>query len=873
MPESYTIKDGDWLSKVARVEHNKDTALTDDVDAILDESVNPGLRTILADNPNVLPVGMVIQIPDFKPKTEVAHMGQVNRFQLNYKKNHLRVALQWPQWAIRDVHGWGSNGPQGRRPDVFVTYRFSMLGKAPITRSLKFGGGDSILVLTGEGDPDKSPPLGQDIPDGFDAELTTVFSFDEIPESSIDQVFKDYGQSTTLHIGGLAPLVSVKRPNDLQERKKAVQKILANMGLYEMSVDGNFGKDTRESIMQFQQFDNDDLTGFADESTSERLWALVSNRMATPTAIEGPPTNVSERDRKRCQILFDQSKVNDAAVNSKDVSRSDYFFEPTETAHPPTNSKICGDEDPGFRLAPIKLPSDAYVAPSWEPTGQFSMNPNALGLIVDKPEFIYLDVGSWMNNSKSGDYDQHYDPNYSRGYLPRDFGLIWGSHVYLCVYLPGARGKDEKSSPPRPPDYFPAEDGDYLREGLDSDFFKAVQRGQRGKVRVLWQANMTWAPSTDFDWTKLYLVLGDLHTMAGYVATIWKDSGYLLDAEVDFFDFARTIASASELRGKLVTVQTGDLYDLWVSYGLGVSEPPPPSPDLGMPLFEANEDLEVKLAKARYREILGIWVHEIEGTREHDPQPVQPAGGALERNWVSRVLHKRTGDNRNWTTDLAPSCLPTGADEDSYQWYYDKTTEVLINPVVGGLRMLQSTPGIEMVYVYGNHDNYLALGPPPGTDLRPRELCYEEWPLIMEHGHRLEYPNDNGNPVMNAVESSWGGVKPLLSLLLIQETGMPTNYDGSASGFRVTNAAYQAIKANSPNVERLIYGTGVDVWFTNRFQREDWITEYARTWMGRAFSTLMMKNGWEPGRLYPPHFFIMGHTHIRRIFYVPIGQT
>ena len=163
------------------------------------------------------------------------------------------------------------------------------------------------------------------------------------------------------------------------------------------------------------------------------------------------------------------------------------------------------------------------------------------------------------------------------------------------------------------------------------------------------------------------------------------------------------------------------------------------------------------------------------------------------------------------------------------------------NPTVRAFEMLESELGADhLVYVYGNHDNYLILGQVcAAAGLAPRQPWYEPPGLLMEHGHRME-------------DRFVGPVSIV-----------PHNYDGVTSGHKATNGAYEGMwkkrRPDKPLLRRLYDGTvgKLDLkaiangWAAFRDQPSYW-GEDAQIWLGR-----------QAGQELPtPHIFVIGHTHM-----------
>ena len=173
-----------------------------------------------------------------------------------------------------------------------------------------------------------------------------------------------------------------------------------------------------------------------------------------------------------------------------------------------------------------------------------------------------------------------------------------------------------------------------------------------------------------------------------------------------------------------------------------------------------------------------------------------------------------------------------------------------LNPGEQAYRTLEAALGADtgVVYVYGNHDDYLILDEvTAAAGLAPRRRFFEPPGLFMEHGHRME-------------ARFWGPFSVL-----------PHNYDGDPSGYDATIGEYRrrletfGRRASAGAEARGTLAGAVDVkkladlWAAIRDQPQYW-GEQAQVWLGRQGE----------GTLKPPHVFVIGHTHMPKLLYVDI---
>jgi hypothetical protein len=254
---------------------------------------------------------------------------------------------------------------------------------------------------------------------------------------------------------------------------------------------------------------------------------------------------------------------------------------------------------------------------------------------------------------------------------------------------------------------------------------------------------------------------------------------------------------------------------------------------------------------------------------------------------IENTENERAGEDSNWVAHLlkmriAEGQYPAGVDIDN--WEHELVADLQtseggdvrwINPAVKALRTLSNNCG-GIVYIYGNHDDYLILKEVSDqARISKRDRYWETSGVLIEHGHRLE------------------------ALLTGINSKVPRNFDGEVSGYTATNTAYkqklEAMDTGLPGKDWLerIRTHIWDKWNEEpvnwadlrkvdykkvKWTEEDWVivgsnkwaqwtqqtqyqTEFAKLWVGRrAYQTYP-----------PPHIFVIGHTHMPMLSYVNIA--
>jgi hypothetical protein len=169
----------------------------------------------------------------------------------------------------------------------------------------------------------------------------------------------------------------------------------------------------------------------------------------------------------------------------------------------------------------------------------------------------------------------------------------------------------------------------------------------------------------------------------------------------------------------------------------------------------------------------------------------------------------------------------------------ESSVEKWLNPAEAAFLLLEKTyeQNEGMIYVYGNHDNYLIdKGLCGAAKISPRRRYYEVPGVFMEHGHRMEATFAIGHPVP------------------------AYNYDGTRSGYKATIDAYHDMQKGSGKLGD-IKKWAAGKWAQWGDQPQYW-GEFAQVWLGR-------KSRNQPG-LKPPHIFVIGHTHLPVLYQIDI---
>jgi hypothetical protein len=512
MPEIYTIKKGDWLSKIARL-----YSFQDGGDRILSE--NPKLEALINGNRNILPVGFNIKIPDKKEgdagkPTNSSGIAEIPNNEKKLIVTFLEISNGRDQPKLLDDK-W-----QCKQGDFFNSGREK-------SNSMPFSFSNGKIVDT----------------------------FKENELSLIDQIryyitigkkdSKENPENIALYIGGMETIATESgKPSFL-----AVKKILYNLGfisesIYQTIIAEICSLDNdiilREAIRDFQNTKKIETSGLLDAATLQALIEASGLKMAVPAKPETEADTDSEvaripkilQGKKFAEIQIETIK------NTTEYQRPTYVGDTEMTYTPPTYEEPTY-VDPVDVTKPRKRRTNLSTVPprfnrsvafvAIADKGKEVENKNHICLPPQR--FLFLDSGRF----------------YSDG---RDFSIIWGKNVYLCTF------KNAQIDAKTP-----------TTNRLDDIFFSAMN----GCVTIEKQACASWVPDSDFDFNKMYLIIPDMHLMTAHHASIWRSQDpYKYESENDFLEFAKklkNLANASpEIKKSLMVLQLGDSYDLWVGY-------------------------------------------------------------------------------------------------------------------------------------------------------------------------------------------------------------------------------------------------------------------------------------------------------------------
>ncbi len=649
-----------------------------------------------------------------------------------------------------------------------------------------------------EGDAGEGKIILKDIDEDTSEATLTVF------QSEAFGIWKSPPEKITLYIGGLDPI------SGGSDGITAIQKILTNLGYYADSVDGQAGPLTNAAILGFK---HDRMPGDHTLDINQQFVEELQKAQGIQVGVEDLPDAY-----KNDSCGFAPS--DDFASPLTTVTLGEEAGEKTEAVtgfseyEEPTANDPSGEGKPYSPAVRVKMgtlrffPRMAYVAPC--APGEEDKKANSIKMPVRK--FLFLDAGNFYSNHTT-------------------FGVIWGHHVYLCKYEAGYA----INAPGEPPQ----------GKRLDDLFFSAMG----SSVSILTQAAARWAPYSDFDWEKLYLIIPDMHMMSADTAKIWhahdgESAPYDFDIEKKFNAFAATLVTNTQdgpcaaLRSGTKMVQIGDSYDLWIG-----CEPL---------LFTKNPTRQVLLDTSK----------PLTDASKASQTPVQRIA-----QWVKEIAEK------------GPEDMPgTG------------------NPAVQGLKLLEENFG-GMDYIYGNHDNYLIredVCAEAGLTQRQR---WQEYPgVFIEHGHRLEGTFEDGGieaagavvgalgtlGVIGLAAAGIGGVAAPIAVGVVAAAGVaaavitavaPHNYDGDPSGYNAADGVFKNLKGASAFTKftETAKKNVADVWADVHDQPQYW-GEFAQMWLGRQMPDGMKESQdvQNLGDLKSPHIFVIGHTHIPFLTHIKI---
>lgn len=455
------------------------------------------------------------------------------------------------------------------------------------------------------------------------------------------------------------------------------------------------------------------------------------------------------------------------------------------------------------------------------------------------PQFVFMDCGRWKGEA-------------------RDFGLVWGRHVYLCHYEYTANGaKLNNPVGSQLFNSFSIQQEDQMEDRLDYQFFKAFEDGKQnnssGQIKIQAYTMSIYGDDDNYDWSKATVIIPDLHLMnmdTGKTWYKWLSPGYFnLDAEVALLNFAEMLVKIGN--SKLNVVQIGDSYDLWVGYG---NEGKKAGDPMVNPFFAQNEDQMFSMSKDHFK-VLGFSL---------PPDAKEFIGLAIK--YVQRVTYQDLVDSKkdsllttsvaykNWRSLLNAKELA----EVGYYSFYDgiqipiPPDKTLLNPAEVAFRVLEKEFA-GMKYIYGNHDNYL-IDPSitSAAGLKQRVAIVEDgYSLFIEHAHRME-----ADFMLDGLPDA-------------TNKAIPKNHDGSVTGFIATNDLFEAERTWSDgdptnaddqkkNSEMQEFQNGksdaADMW-AGLDQQPTYHKKFAEHWMGKV----------SVGKK-PYNIMVIGHTHMPALF-------
>ncbi|HTI07341.1 MAG TPA: hypothetical protein VL832_02260 [Puia sp.] len=473
-----------------------------------------------------------------------------------------------------------------------------------------------------------------------------------------------------------------------------------------------------------------------------------------------------------------------------------------------------------------KVYPTSYVTPTATPTAQVCnvVRP-------DRNRLIFLDCGRWLKTH-------------------RDFGVVWGRHVYLCSYNDGV-GETELPGA----SFINVVAG--MREGLDRSFFSGmVQWDENGglrikrAVRIVNWAVADWDEDDQYDWEKIHIIIPDLHLMAGPVAEVWHKiaapAGYKMSAEIGLMNFVIDLLDIDALKGKLRVIQVGDCYDLWVGHGF--QDTSKPADGDVYPLFwKCNSQMHPIYKNLSKDALIGKFNY---FTKYF-------LNSGFENSYVyliNAIKHVQSS-----TTDWPATYWPQLKTEDFfYKIIYDVMRNdekpflnnlpvekipplhrnVILNPAEVALRRLERALGSDFIYIHGNHDNYLidedlAV---QKAGLKKRVSYFANKKFFVEHAHRME------------------------RFFEIVGTVVPRNFDGEWSGFQATNELFLELLQPHPPGFFTARKIAIADYYASIHDQGRYIDELSILKIGR-----LSNPGQSTGNKTPPNIFAIGHTHIPRL--------
>jgi hypothetical protein len=756
------------------------------------------------------------------------------------------------------------------RKDLVITIQ-GPDGK-PITRGVY-----KIAYDPGDGKVEKSGKLSagtvriEDFPTGVSNALLTIHLEPKLdtartPEKDLKTSIAEgppyIFEKINLIVGGLDPLVI---PGS--DRNRAVQKILTNLGFYSGDIDGDLtSSKSQAAIRKFQHLAQITPSGSAviDDQTIRRLVDEQRNKIACDN------TPFSEQQAKLDNPL--QLNAKGAAINVEQVTNWSRYLEPTS-----------GDQNTRKKFGDVRFfPRQAFVA-----VCDSGKNDNANVIRMKFLGFIFLDSGRWLASA-------------------RDFSVIYGRHVYRCEYARDA-GVD-RFAPSDSEPICAAEDR------LDAYFF----RGMSGRVRVLQSAVASWAPDYEFDWSKLIIVIPDMHLMTYDVGLVFRSGNFDLGPELDLLDFASQLVQIDGLQGNVSVIQIGDAYDLWIGC----------TPRY----FKKNPDHVLELDRPQDQKWnCGNW--HCEG--HPSPSEICTAPDASWRCLATEPLcpgyhkspteHCPEGVGTYWSCGRAtPPCpgahthradlCPDDFEQPGNQWLCRKTEPPCpghpnksdhcpsqidtISQVCQWIRRIQGV-GEHWAYFHlkekklasnvmsefdrSPDESLIGLNVGPGKNvwLNPAEKALR----LMQDNCTFIYGNHD-NYLINGALARAAGIPArkrlwespgifiehghrLEASLMGSGDPFPTNYDGSVTGYEAAADYYKDCSKMMRLGEQPGYiqskKIGAADWAAQKFQQPQYWGEFAQVMIGRRSRPEFGHSA--------PHVFVIGHTHMPMLSYINISYS
>ena len=431
------------------------------------------------------------------------------------------------------------------------------------------------------------------------------------------------------------------------------------------------------------------------------------------------------------------------------------------------------------------------------------------------PEFIFLDVGRWKGNA-------------------RDFGVVWGRHVYLCFY---ETERNEKYIPER--GYYPGDqfiDSGSYRQGLDLNFFKS---NWSGRIRIQAHTRADWGYDSEYSWDHIYVIIPDLHLMSVENAKKWYSfmppKRFNLEAEIDLMDFVEDLRKIN--KEKLRVIQIGDSYDLWVGLGRNLE---PNSPKT-FPLFDQNdyenmiipEEFTMYGNNTENRLKDSVKIHNtrkflLDGIHKIQTVSLEDLNHCNQGDLLNNTFYKEYGVDKKLARSDKPFLNPAEVAMRRLEDYFSDD----------GKKPLKD----EMTYIYGNHDNYLIDSRLCyKAELQARKAYLADKALFVEHGHRME------------------------AIFIHLHGHYPTNEDGSITGFITTNELFYHIIAKSVGIVEGPMAEEYADWIAGWSDQPDYHREFAKFWLGRK-----SHDGEKTYGKKPPSIFVIGHTHMPELYNMKI---